>query len=205
MAAVGKGSMLAEDDALPSDAEDDAEACGGPEVNSEPQPPHNLLARDHMLTAAAPGPVSVCNSACVHCCHHIGWCRAGGGGAGGAQHAVAGRRRQGSARRQQRPPPRPRSACPDWRRGLSRPGIIWRHNTPRSVLAYAAGSSTRGEQRGSNSQAAVPHADTSQQLSLPQFGGAGARAEAPTHSSWLAVLKNNHSPASVWHIRCCKS
>jgi hypothetical protein len=34
VAAVGKGSMLAEDDALPSDAEDDAEACGGPEVTS---------------------------------------------------------------------------------------------------------------------------------------------------------------------------
>jgi hypothetical protein len=33
VAAVGKGSMLAEDDALPSDAEDEAEPCGGPQVN----------------------------------------------------------------------------------------------------------------------------------------------------------------------------
>jgi hypothetical protein len=37
VAAVGKGSMLAEDDALPSDAEDDAEPCGGPEALAVPE------------------------------------------------------------------------------------------------------------------------------------------------------------------------
>ena len=46
MAAVGKGSMLAEDDALPSDAEDDVgEPCDGPEAS------HNFSR--HLLVTSA--------------------------------------------------------------------------------------------------------------------------------------------------------